>query len=130
MDGTEHDDGGTLLPSLRGAQSAGFRPGRCPDTAPLRRFVSGSSDSGGLAAGLVQRRADVSQGLGDCFAEWTSRTLGAVSDPPCIIGCGARAADYPFGHMTNVTMAGDWELQIHHAERALHVNWRRRDVLL
>lgn len=107
MDGLEHDDDGTLLPSLGRTQSAGIRPGRCRDTAPLRACVSGSSDAGGLAADLVQRRADVSQGLGDGFTEWTSRTLGAVSHPPCIIADSARPADYPFGHMTNVTMDCD-----------------------
>jgi len=98
---------GQLLPSLRrnskrrmSAQIAAVTWRRCAATSRVRQ-------SPAVLPPAYQRRADVSQGRGDGFAEWTSRTLGAVSHPPCLIGSSARPADVPFLHMTNVTMDRD-----------------------
>jgi hypothetical protein len=54
MVGMEYDDGVTTVAFAQAQLKApDYRPDRCRDTAPLRGYVSGSSDSGGLAAGFV-----------------------------------------------------------------------------
>src|SRR5689334_18418257 len=50
----EYDDGGTTVAFAQARLKApDFRPDRCPDTALPRGCVSGSQDSGNLAAGFL-----------------------------------------------------------------------------
>lgn len=98
---------GQLLPSLRRnskrrifAQIAAVTRRRCAAKSRVRQALA-------VLPPACQRRADVSQGLGDGFTEWTSRTLGAVSHPPCLMASSAVPTDYLFGLMTNVTMDCD-----------------------